>query len=145
MIFLDTGYLVALFDARDELHAQALAWTDRINEPLLVTEYILWEVVNLFSQPADRPKAHALVTLLRSEPGYEVVKASEELFEAGLALHRARPDKGWSLTDCISFVVMGERTITRALAYDQDFEQAGFEALLRGKPPGESPPQTSGG
>ncbi len=131
MILLDTSYLIALFDGRDELHARARAWSERVKEPLLVTEYVLWETVNALSHPADRPKAHALVEHVRSEPGCEIVKASEELFEAGLALHRARPDKGWSLTDCTSFVVMRGRGLTRALAYDQDFEQAGFEALLR--------------
>lgn len=50
-------------------------------------------------------------------------------------MHRERPDKEWSLTDCISFALMGERRIQRALAYDHHFEQAGFEALLRKDPP----------
>ena len=138
MILLDTSYLIALFDARDGLHMRAMAWSEAVNEPLLVTEYVLWETVNAFSHPADRPKAHALVAQVRTGPGYEVVKTSEKLFEAGLALHRARPDKGWSLTDCISFGVMLERGMRQALAYDQDFEQAGFEALLRRDPAGES-------
>ena len=97
-------------------------------------EYVLWETVNAFSHPADRSKAHALLALVRAEPDYEVVPAGEALFEAGLALHRARPDKGWSLTDCVSFLVMQERGIRQALAYDQDFEQAGFMALLRSEP-----------
>jgi uncharacterized protein len=44
-------------------------------------------------------------------------------------------DKSWSLTDCISFAVMNDRGITRAMAYDHHFEQAGFEALLRRDPP----------
>ena len=138
MILLDTSYLIALFDARDGLHARAMAWSEAVNEPLLVTEYVLWETVNAFSHPADRAKAHALVALVRAEPDYEVLKAGVEVFEAGLALHRARPDKGWSLTDCISFVVMQERGIRQALAFDQDFEQAGFEALLRREPTVES-------
>lgn len=135
MILLDTSYLVALFDARDALHTQALAWSEVVAEPLLVTEYVLWETVNAFSRPEDRRKAHALVGHVRFESGYEVVMASPELFEAGMALHRERPDKAWSLTDCISFHLMRERGMTRALAYDQDFEQAGFVALLRQVPP----------
>ena len=139
MILLDTGYLIALFDARDALHARATAWSEAVNEPLLVTEYVLWETVNAFSRPVDRAKAPALITLVRSEPDYEVVPAREELFEAGLALHQARPDKGWSLSDCISFVVMQERGMRQALAYDEDFEQAGFEALLRREPTVEGP------
>lgn len=134
MILLDTSYLVALFDSGDALHTRALAWAATVTEPLLITEYILWETVNAFSQPADRAKAHALVNLVRSESDYEVVAANQELFEAGLALHRARPDKRWSLTDCLSFSVMDQRGIRQALAYDRDFEQAGFEALLRREP-----------
>ena len=72
---------------------------------------------------------------MRSDPACELVQASPLLFDAGLRWHRDRPDKEWSLTDCISFAVMSERKILRALAYDHHFEQAGFEALLRGDPP----------
>jgi hypothetical protein len=43
----------------------------------------------------------------------------------------SRPDKDWSLIDCISFVVMEEEGIQEALTADQHFEQAGFTALLR--------------
>lgn len=85
--------------------------------------------------PKDRPSAHALIEHVRSDPACEVVPASSKLFEAGLRLHRERLDKEWSLTDCISLALMGERRIQRALAYDHHFEQAGFEALLRKDPP----------
>jgi predicted nucleic acid-binding protein len=43
-------------------------------------------------------------------------------------------DKDWSLTDCISFHLMRTKGITRALAYDEHFAQAGFEPLLRRQP-----------
>jgi predicted nucleic acid-binding protein len=52
------------------------------------------------------------------------------LFDAGLELYSRRPDKEWSLTDCISFVVMEEHGLTEALTTDHHFEQAGFTALL---------------
>ncbi len=139
MILLDTSYLIALFDARDALHARAMAWSETVNEPLVVTEYVLWETVNAFLHPADRPKAHALLAQVRTGAGCELVRANEKLFEAGLALHQARPDKAWSLTDCISFIVMQERGIWEALAYDEDFAQAGFEALLRREPDVKEP------
>ena len=60
--------------------------------------------------------------------------ASRELFQVGMNLHRARRDKAWSLTDCISFHVMREDGVSKALVYDEHFEQAGFEALLRKEP-----------
>jgi uncharacterized protein len=135
MILLDTGYFIALFTPDDDLHARAAAWSLHLAEPLLVTEYILLECVNCFSRPQDRPSAHALIEHVRSDGVCEVVPASQELFEAGLRLHRDRPDKEWSLTDCISFELMAERGMNQALAYDHHFEQAGFEALLRRDPP----------
>jgi uncharacterized protein len=48
-----------------------------------------------------------------------------------LDLYRDRPDKAWSLTDCISFVVMADKGIRDALTADHHFEQAGFVALLK--------------
>jgi predicted nucleic acid-binding protein len=135
MIGVDTGFFLALCQARDALHRRARAWAQAVAEPLVVTEYVLWETVNGLSQPVDRPKAHALVGFVRGAAGYEIVPAASELFEKGLQLHAQRPDKEWSLTDCITFIVLSERGVTRALAYDHHFEQAGIEALLRRDPP----------
>src|SRR5436309_16033631 len=118
MILVDTGYLLALVQPTDALHGPAVDWSLHIRLPLLVTEYVLWEMVNALSAPEDRPKAHLLLRVMTSEPGYEIIAASAELFEAGINMHRARPDKEWSLTDCISFHVMRQRGIQMALAHD---------------------------
>jgi predicted nucleic acid-binding protein len=134
MILIDTGYCLALLRPRDVLYARAQAWAVAVREPLAVTEYVLWEAVNSLSAPSSRAKVSVLLARIRSDPHVEVIPASSELFEAGLQLHVQRPDKEWSLTDCISFVVMQRRGIARALAYDHHFEQAGFEALLRRDP-----------
>jgi predicted nucleic acid-binding protein len=134
MIFLDTGYFVALFTPDDRLHERAAAWSLQLNEPTLVTEYVLWECVNTFSGPKDRASAHALIAQIQSDPDCEMIHASPDLFSAGLELHRARADKEWSLTDCVSFHVMRQHGVTRALAHDIHFEQAGFEPLLRKDP-----------
>jgi hypothetical protein len=60
-----------------------------------------------------------------------MIPATQELFDRGVALYESRPDKEWSLTDCISFVVMADHGITEALTGDRHFEQAGFVALLK--------------
>ena len=96
---------------------------------------MLLEVVNNLSMPVDRQRARRIVNFVRTDPAYEMLSASRRLFQAGLEIHSQRPDKEWSLTDCISFHVMRDRGITKALAYDHHFEQAGFEALLRRDPP----------
>ncbi len=60
-----------------------------------------------------------------------MVSVDRPLFLRALERYRNRPDKTWGLVDCISFVVMEDRKIEAALAYDLDFEQAGFKALMR--------------
>jgi len=49
---------------------------------------------------------------------------------AGLTLYKARPDTGYSLTDCISMHVMRERSISDILTHDEHFRQEGFTVLL---------------
>ena len=73
--------------------------------------------------------------MVRSRPGITVIAASTALMDEGVALYRQHKDKRWSLTDCISFVVMRREGIRDALTSDHDFEQAGFRALLRTDPP----------
>lgn len=134
MIFVDTGYLLAVLNPGDELFDRAQRWATTVNERLLTTEFVLWELVNSLSDPVDRPKAHAAVAEIRSSDGWEVVDASPQLFSEGLLFHAQRTDKQWSLTDCVSFLIMQHRGLKQALAHDRHFEQAGFEALLRRDP-----------
>lgn len=133
MILIDTGYLVALANPNDALHERVLAWSDLLSESLLVTEYVLVEFVDGFSRPDWRNRAYQVIDRLK-HPNCTIVGAENELFRAGLALHRERSDKAWSLTVCISFHVMRHHDIHQALAYDHHFEQAGFEPLLRREP-----------
>jgi predicted nucleic acid-binding protein len=56
---------------------------------------------------------------------------SEQAFQAGLALYHERPDKGYSLTDCISMQTMRREGLTEAVTSDRHFEQEGFRVLFR--------------
>lgn len=135
MIFADTGYFVALIDRQDQLHARAIEWSRQIDEPLVTTSAVLLETFNNLADTFLRAQPHKLVEAAENQANLELVFIEQELWNRGLALHRARSDKQWSLTDCISFALMTQRNITQALAYDHHFEQAGFESLLRRSPP----------
>lgn len=135
MILIDTGFLLALSQPSDALHERAVSWACVLNGPLCVTEYVLCETLNALSKRRDRPRGQRLIELIEADSRITLIGASTELFRAGLKLHRGRPDKDWSLTDCISFHIMIERGMTRALAHDEHFAQAGFEALLQVAPP----------
>ncbi len=81
---------------------------------------------------ADDPvHPHALAAGLRASPRATIVPLGSQLLERGMQLMGERQDKDWSLTDCISFVVMKKHGIHDALTTDKHFEQAGFTALLK--------------
>lgn len=131
-MFGDTVYFIALLSIRDRWHVRATEIQRQPPRPLLTTEWVLLEVVNAFCQPAGRMRVVRLIELLGRQDDVEIVPASRDWFQRGLESFAARPDKEWSLTDCISFVVMKERGVSEALTNDHHFEQAGWRILLKG-------------
>ncbi len=129
--FVDSFYLLALFNPTDAAHDAAVSAAEEAFGTLVTTEWILAEVADALSSPKNRDACVDFLNDVRQSADVIVVPASHDWFESGWALYGARPDKDWSLTDCISFVVMKERGITDALTGDHHFEQAGFRAILK--------------
>ena len=129
--FADTYYFLALINPKDAAHERAVQFTEGYAGDFVTTQFVLIEVANALSAPAFRERAVMLVESLTGRTEVTVIGASEAWFERGMELYRSRGDKGWSLADCISFVVMQERGIQDALTADHHFEQAGFVALLK--------------
>ena len=100
---------------------------------IVTTQMVLTEALNFMSDLGENRKRFAsdMVMSLRDNPNVEVIPQTDVQFRAAVKRYTSRSDQRWSLTDCASFLVMEERNINEALAYDRDFEQAGFSALLR--------------
>lgn len=130
-VFSDSFYFFALLNDRDPAHEKAVAFLQSYRGRMLTTGWILAELGDGLASPANRPAFLATLDTLRADPNITVVGCGDELLEAGIDLFRQRPDKYWSLTDCLSFVVMQKEGITEALTGDKHFEQAGFVALLK--------------
>lgn len=135
-VFADTGFYVAMLSKRDSLHDRVLEFLTTFEGQIVTTEFILIETANFNSRPADRKRFVSLIEQIRADEKTLLVPATSDLFEGGQTLFRNRLDKEWSLTDCISFVVMSDNELSDALTADNHFEQAGFRALL--KEPGDS-------
>jgi len=129
--FADTFYYLALLNDRDRKHRRAVELTEGYDGTLVTTTAVLTELGDGLADTAGRNDFAEFVSDLRGDPNIIIVPADLSLFERGLALYVSRPDKDWSMTDCISFVVMQDRGITEALTGDHHFEQAGFVALLQ--------------
>ncbi|MGI8982447.1 MAG: type II toxin-antitoxin system VapC family toxin [Pirellulaceae bacterium] len=130
-VFADTVFFVALLSADDQYHDQAVRLSGTTRHPILTTEFVLLEVANALSSALRRQGFSTLWKQLRSDPFTRIVSATSTLFTRGHELYENRPDKDWSLTDCISFVVMKAEGVTEALTADHHFEQAGLVRLMQ--------------
>ena len=133
-IFADTGYWIGLLNPRDQLHSIAVAMRRALsNHQIITTEMVLTELLNHASGlgPAMRLGAANMVNGLTREEGVTILPQTSQQFHTALASYMRRPDQNWSIVDCASFIVMEERGIQEALAFDRHFQQAGFSALLR--------------
>jgi predicted nucleic acid-binding protein len=133
-LFADTFYWIALADFTDSAHWRALTLTsERLDSPLVTTDEVLAEYLTFFATSPQPMRRKAITNAQRilEDAGVRVIPQSRESFLSGMALHAARPDKGYSLVDCISMQTMRKEGLTEVLTNDRHFEQEGFRALFR--------------
>lgn len=132
-IFVDTAYLVALINPRDQLREKALLLRKEIGtRRLIVTQNVLVEALNYFAEFKGHTKetACSVIEKLLLDPDVEITDQTSDVFHDGMRFYKERLDKGYSLTDCISMNLCRERGITDILTHDDHFRQEGFRVLL---------------
>lgn len=129
-VFADTFYFFALLNPDDEAHELAVEYSSHIGS-MLTTEWVLLELADGLSETWNRRLFQETRDALSADESVSIVPLDMDLHEKAIDLYVNRPDKEWSLTDCVSFVVMQEHDLTEALTGDHHFEQAGFIALLK--------------
>jgi uncharacterized protein len=132
-LFADTFYWIALIFQRDAFHAAVVSFSRTLQSVrLLTTDEVLTEVLSHFAGfgPYWRARAAALVHNVRSDPDVNVLPQTRADFDAGLALYEARPDKGYSLTDCRSMLALRALSMTEVLTNDHHFAQEGFTIMF---------------
>ena len=133
VVFLDTGYAIALLSPRDQYHVPAKRLGADLksgDHKVVTTDAVILELGAALARVAYRGAAITFIDGLRADPNVEIVALERTLVESAYRLFKERPDKEWSLTDCVSFVLIRERGISEALTADQHFVQAEIKALL---------------
>lgn len=130
-IFIDTAYVLALFNRDDQYHETAKHWAPLLAaERFLTTHAILLEIGNAFSKVSLRQDGVSILRRFEHDEHITIIPHSSKLHEQAMQMYESRPDKEWGLIDCVSFVIMHAYHITCALTTDTHFQQAGFRALL---------------
>jgi predicted nucleic acid-binding protein len=129
-IFIDTLFVIALINRRDQYHQQALDLSEQFEgHPLLVTDAVLLEIGNSLARSYKQEAVEIIAQFLAADE-VDAVHLTPDLFAQGFRLYKSHQDKAWGLVDRISFVVMREAVVNQALTFDQHFVQAGFQALM---------------
>jgi predicted nucleic acid-binding protein len=134
VVFADTFYWIAFTNIQDLAHERVKAFTRSAKPDVIcTTEEVLTEYLNYFAAwgPHFRRKAALNIQNMLDNRTVRIVPQTADSFRAGFELYRARLDKGYSLTDCISMQAMRSEGITDVLTNDVHFEQEGFRAVLR--------------
>ncbi len=133
-VFADADYLIALLNPQEQLHEKAKDVSQGLGPArIITTEMVLTEVLAFYAErgPSLREAAANVAVQLGSDPNVTIIPQTSIQFQEAVTYYRQRTDKAWSLTDCASFLIMREESLTDALTHDHHFEQAGFKALLR--------------
>ena len=136
-VFADASYWIALLRGDDQWHEAALLAQERLGEARIVTtDEVLTEVLTGLSRHGWewRTRAVGVVRDILAHPGVRVIPQTHETFLEGVSRYDRRPDKGYSLQDCISMNVMEAEGITKILTSDRHFEQEGFTILMKASP-----------
>ncbi len=124
--FADTYFYLALLDRQDQYHARVVAHAMEQADVIVTTRWVLAETANALADSNFRSTVAAFLEQLERDPEVKIVPESDACYRRGLDLYARRADKHWSLTDCISFVVMEDEGLREALTGDRHFAQAGF-------------------
>lgn len=130
-VFADAYFYLALINSKDAGHSRAVSYARAPVRPIITTSWVLLELADGLAKARTRSHFSTLQALILQDPNTSVILAEQDWMDRGLMLFLARPDKEWSLTDCISFLVMQDRGLTDALTADHHFEQAGYSILLK--------------
>jgi uncharacterized protein len=136
-VFADTFYWVALINPADKWSDRVVQFAESAKDVRIVTtDEVLGEVLAFYSKASQhlRQQAAVLVRAILNDPEITVVEQTHFSFLKGFDLYENRPDKGYSLTDCVSMIVMQSLGITEVLSHDRHFVQEGFGILFKDVP-----------
>ena len=134
VVFVDTSGMYAVLDADDDRHSHAAAvWTELLDQLAEGTVTLMTSSVHLIEMTAlvqSRLGMEAAKVLIDDiEPLFEIVWIDGDLHAQATTALLAADRRAVSLVDWCAFVIMRNRAIDQAFAYDDDFAKQGFALI----------------
>ena len=129
-LFVDTGGWVALFSVSDRDHEAATHFWNALRDErraLLTTDYVLDETYTVIRR--TRAGLQGAIEFHRLVTGSRVIEIADVgagLRQQAWDLFTRYDDKVLSFTDCTSFALLHERSLTEVFTFDSDFARVGL-------------------
>ena len=128
--FGDSWFFIANIDRADAHHIRARHLAElAIADEIVTHDAVLTEVLAFFSAEGAALRLAAAEAVRTAMRDLHVITPDRSLFMRALDRYQRRPDKEYSLVDCMSMVMMKERGLTHILTNDHHFEQEGFSIV----------------
>ena len=131
MIFVDTGAWYATEVEDDIQHRKARQFLTGLASGkygvCITTDYVLDETLTLLRSRRSLKDASTFIEKIRNSKSVKVFWVDEALFDRALEIFQNSQDKSWSFTDCTSFALMNDLSVTDSFAFDSHFREAGFK------------------
>lgn len=130
MIFIDTVAFLARYVVQDQYFKQAASVWKQIEKDktlCITSNFVIDETLTLLGRKAGYAFAAEKGAIIYATSRFEILRPTEEDEKAGLDFFRKYADQSISFTDCISFVLMKKRKISRIFSFDHHFHLAGFQ------------------
>jgi uncharacterized protein len=127
--FVDTTALVAYFDGSDVSHRTAkelVARTGKQKNRMVVTDFILDESITVIKSRVGHGIAVKSGEFVLQSQVIDIIWLDQDVLLKAWEYFKKHSDKGYSFTDCTSFVLMKELGLKYCLSFDRHYEQAGF-------------------
>ena len=130
MVFVDTSHVYALVNRREPRHRAAHAISERLaRQELVTTNHVLGESWTLTNRRLGHAAACEVVRAIKRSPRYTVVHVDADAEDRAFEWLLRHDQREYSFVDATSFEMMRTLGIGEALAFDRDFEAAGFRTL----------------
>ena len=133
-VFLDTGFVIASSNRRDLYHRRAIELDFHLltAREIWTTDAVLLEIAAALARPPERSIAIDIWDMFHGgDARYRSIEMSEPHLQQAMTLYRSRPDKAWSLTDCLSFIVMDREGLSDALTAELKAAVTEFKQTYR--------------
>lgn len=126
MRFADTSFWYAIQERRDRHHGEAAALARGERSRIVTSNHVVGETWTLLRRRVGHAAAVGFLDRLQQLANVERVHVDAETEDDAWRWLRRHHEREYSFVDATSFAVMRRRRISEALAFDGDFNAAGF-------------------